>query len=83
MYSRENGSTFEGKRPPTLPTPSYSDATCPRLWDVVPLFCALVGFINVSLSMFETGSDELMELASDLATHFGHEGPTHDIPGTR
>ena len=33
--------------------------------------------------MFETGSDELMELASDLATHFGHEGPTHDIPGTR
>ena len=22
-----------------------------------------------------------MELASDLATHFGHEGPTHDIPG--
>ena len=22
-----------------------------------------------------------MELVSDLATHFGHEGPTHDIPG--
>ena len=33
--------------------------------------------------MCETGSDQLMELASDLATHFGHEGPTHNIPGTR
>ena len=32
--------------------------------------------------MRETGSDKLMELASDLSTHFGHEGPTHDIPGT-
>ena len=33
--------------------------------------------------MCETGSEQLIELVSDLATHFGHEGPTHDIPGTR
>ena len=33
--------------------------------------------------MCETGSDQLMELASDLATHFGREGPTHDITGAR
>ena len=34
-------------------------------------------------TMRETGSDQLMELASDLATYIGCEGPTHDIPGTR
>ena len=34
-------------------------------------------------TMCETDSDQLMELVSDLATHFGNEGPTHnDIPGT-
>ena len=31
--------------------------------------------------MCGTGSDELMALTNGLASYFGHEGPTHDIPG--
>ena len=61
----------------------YSDATRPRLRDGVPLSGSLPRHMFRYYIMCETGSDELMELASDLATHFGHEGPTHDIPGTR
>ena len=32
-------------------------------------------------TMFETGSDELMELASDLATYFGHESGSQSRRG--
>ena len=58
------------------------DTTRPEIRDAVLLSESSGTLRFNSYSMIATGSDELVGLTHRLASYFGHEGPTDDIPST-